>query len=198
MEIVKKYKTISILVFLIIVFGILSVFVKVFDIGGIKTNPEVQVKISVTVTPTPAPVDPFIHAESFNIPSSYMGYSVTKVSNGGLGKSALKYGSRSADLSGTEWVIKKSSVLEIEYTQIKSVIDSTIQGQLVNKGWKKTLTVNGQKLAPNIPGSNNLASGYLQVSGGKLQEVILEGNRDTSGNVLFKLFLSNVTDLKNL
>jgi hypothetical protein len=198
MEIVKKYKTISILIGLIIIFGVLSFFVKVFDIGGIKTNPEVQVKITVTPTPTPVTSDPFIHPESINIPTSYMGYSITKVTNGDLSKSALKYGSRSVDLSGTEWVIKKSSVLEIEYTQTKSVIDSTIQGQLVNKGWKKTLTVNGQKLAPNIPSSNNLASGYLQVSGGKLQAVILEGNRDESGNVLFKLFLSNIIDLKAL
>jgi len=197
MEIVKKYKTISILVFLIIVFGILSVFVKVFDIGGIKTNPEVQVKISVTGTPTPAPADPFIHPESFNIPSSYMGYSVTKVSNGDLSKSALKYGNKIVDLSGTQWVIKKSNVSDVEYGQVKSLIDTYIQGQIVNKGWKKTLKVNGLEMTPNIPSSNNLASGYVQVSGGKFQAAILEDNGDKSGNVEFKLFLSNIANLKD-
>jgi hypothetical protein len=195
MEIIKKYKTISILVGLIVVFGILTVFVKVFDIGGIKVT--TPVKISVTSTPTPAP-DPFIHPESFNIPSSYMGYSVTKISNGDLGKLALKYGNKNVDLSGTEWTVKKSNVLDIEYNQIKSVIDSLIQGQIIKKGWKKTLMVNGQAMTPNIPSTNNLASGFVQVSGGKFQEAILEGNRDKSGNVEFKLFLSKIYNLKDL
>jgi hypothetical protein len=196
MEIVKKYKTISVLIFLIIVFGILSVFVKVFDIGGSKTNPQIQA--TAALSPTPAIADAFIHPESFNIPSSYMGYNIAKVPNGDLGKDALKYGTKSATLKGTEWDVKKSNVSDIEYNQIKSMIDSLILGQITNKGWKKTVTNNGQEMTPNISSSNDLASGFVQVSGGKFQTVIFEGNRDSSGNVLFKLFLSNVTDLKNL
>ncbi len=194
MQTVKRYKTISILVGLIVVFGILAVFVKVFDIGGVKTGPEVKISAS----PKPTTSDPFIHPESFNIPSSYMGYSVTKISNGDLGKSALKYGNKNVDLSGTEWTVKKSNVLDIEYNQIKSLIDSLIQGQLVKKGWKKTLKVNGQQITPNIPSSMNIASGFVQVSGGKFQEAILEGNKDKSGNVEFKLFLSKIYNLKDL
>jgi len=68
MQTIKQYKTISILVFLIIVFGILAVFVKVFKIGA-QTAPEIQVKNSTSLIPTQAPVaDPFIHPENFNIP----------------------------------------------------------------------------------------------------------------------------------
>ena len=196
MQTVKKYKTISILVGLIIVFGILAMFVKVFDIGAIKTSPEV--KISATPTSVPVALDPFIHPETLNIPSSYMGYAVTKLNQGDLGKNVLKYGTRSASLGGMEWVIKKSKVTDIEYHQIKSLIDAYIQGQIVNKGWKKTLKVNGQELSPIVPTLNDLEMGYVVVSNGKFQEAILEGNRDKLGNVQFKLFLSNISLLKSL
>jgi hypothetical protein len=194
MQVIRQYKTISILLFLLVVFGILTVFVKVFDIGGIKNNTDVK----ISATPTPTILDPFIHPKDFNIPSSYMGYSVTKLVQADLGKAALQYGSKSADLTGTELVIKKSKVSDIEYGQMKNLLDSYIQGQLVNKGWKKTFEVNGQKITPNIAGVNDLASGFVQISGGKLQEVILEGNRDASGSVQLKLFLSSIYDLKSL
>jgi len=194
METAKKYKTISILVGLIIVFGILTVFVKVFDIGGVKAT----TLIKVALTPTPTVSDPFIHPESLNIPSSYIGYSITKSSQAELGMSALKYGNRNIDLTGFEWTIKKSKVSDVEYTQIKSLIDATIQGQLVNKGWKKTLKFNGQELTPSFLNLNNLGSGYVVASGGKFQEVIFEGNRDSSDNIVLKLFLSKIYNLKNL
>lgn len=193
MQLVKQYKTISILIGLIIVFAILTVFVKVFDIGGVKTSPN----INIFSTPTPV-LDPFIHPESLNVPSSYMGYVVTKSTQGALGKSALKYGKKYVDLTGTQWDIKKSKVSDVEYGQVKSLIDAYIQGQIVNKGWKKTLKINGLEMVPNIPASMSLASGYIQVSTGKFQEAILEGNRDASGNVEFKLFLSNISNLKDL
>jgi hypothetical protein len=197
-QLVRQYKTISILVGLIIIFGILAVFIKVFNIGAVKTSPEVQIKSSITPTPTPISfIDPFIHPESFNIPASSMGYAITKVSNGNLGKSVLKYGSKNVDLTGTEWVVKKSGVLDIEYNQIKSMIDSLVQGQVVSRGWKKTMKVNGLEMAPNVPSSNNLDLGYVQVSGGKVQAAILEGN-NKSGNVEFKLFLSKIYNLKDL
>ena len=195
METVKKYKTISILVGLIIIFGFLAVFVKVFDIGGIKTSPET--KISVSPMPTPN-LDPFIHPENLNIPLSYGGYSITKTTQEDLGKSALKYGNKNIDLSGTEWIVKKSNVSDIEYTQIKSLIDAYIQGQIVNKGWKKNAVVNGQGMMPKIPSTNDLDLGYVVVSAGKFQIAILEGNKDKSGTVQFKLFLSNIANLKDL
>ena len=195
METVKKYKTISILVGLIIIFGFLAVFVKVFDIGGIKTSPETKIAVS----PTPTPVtDPFIHPESLNISASYMGYSVTKVIQQDLGKAALKYGNKDVDLNGTEWVIKKSKVSDVEYSQIKSLINAYVQGQIVNKGWKKNVVVNGQEMMPNIPSANDLDLGYVVVSGGKCQIAILEGSKDKSGTVQFKLFLSNIANLNDL
>lgn len=193
METIKRYKTISILVGLIVVFGILTVFVKVFDIGGVKTNSNLK----ISATPTPVS-DPFIHPESFNIPSSYMGYIVTKSTQGDLGKSALKYGIRNVDLTGTRWSIKKNKVSDVEYTQIKSLIDATVQGQLVNKGWKKTLKVNGQELTPIFSSSNSLASGYVVISGEKFQELVVEGGKDSSGNFQLKLFLSKIYNLKDL
>jgi len=182
MQIIKKYKTISILVGLIIIFAVLTVFIKVFDIGGIQNKTDVK----LSATPTSAIVDPFIHPKDFNIPSSYMGYSVAKLAQADLSKSALQYGSKSADLMGTELAIRKSKVSDIEYGQMKNLLDSYIQGQLVNKGWKDTFEVNGQKVIPNIMGTNDLSSGFVQVSGGKLQEVILEGNKDATGSVELK------------
>jgi hypothetical protein len=200
METIKKYKTISMLIFLIIVFGILAVFVKLMDIGGIKTASNVQSSISVTPTPIQ---DPFIHPETFNIPSSYMGYVVAKMAQADLGKAILKYGNKAVDLAGSEWVISKSKVSDFEYGQIKPYLNSYVQQQLGNKGWAPTASVSAsgtqsaQLLSPNLP-KGDLSQGYIQVEGGKVQEVVLSGGKDSLGNVEFKLFLSNIYNTKDL
>jgi hypothetical protein len=193
MEIIKRYKTISILVALIIVFGTLAIFVKVFDVSRAKTNSEI--KVSVTPIPTP---EPFIHPESINIPSSYMGYAVTKTAQGDLSKSALIYGRRYVDLSGVEWIIKKNKVSDIEYSQIKPVLDSYVQGQLGKQGWASSATVNGQTITPNLPKMVDLSEGFIKVYKGQIQELILVGSKDTLGNVQLKLFVSKIYNLKDL
>ena len=180
---------------LIVVFGVLAVVVKVFDIGGTKTGSDIQITASVTPTPV---LDPFIHPESFNIPSSYMGYVVTKVAQADLGKAALEYGKKTIDMAGSEWVIKKSKVSDIEYSQVKPLLDSYIQGQLVKKGWTSKASVNGQKLFPNLPENANISEGYIKVSDSKVQELMLSVNRDVAGNAEIKLFLSTVYNLKDL
>jgi len=198
MEIIRKYKTISILVGLIIVFGILTILIKGFNIGGVKTSPEIK----ISTVPTPIP-EPFIYPENINIPSSYMGYAVTKSLEGDLGKAALKYGKNTVDLAGSEWIIKKSKVSEIEYSQIKPLLNSSVLGQLGKQGWAATAVVNAsgtqsaQMLTPNLPKAG-ISEGYVKVYGGEMQEVILSGSRDSLGNVQFKFFVSKITALKDL
>jgi hypothetical protein len=195
MNLIKQYKTISILVVLIIIFGALAVFVKVFDIGGIKNVSS----ITVVLTPTPTPAsDPFIRPESLNIPSSYMGYLITKTTQTGLGDYVIKYGTKSVTLKGTEWVISKSNVSTVEYGQVKNLVQGYIQGQLVNKGWGSKVKVNGQTLTPNVLGIGDLNAGYVKVSNGKFQEAILEGGRSSNNVVNIKLFLSSIYDFNSL
>jgi hypothetical protein len=195
MNLIKQYKTIWILVALIIVFGIIAVFAKVLDTGRVQPSP--KVKVGILLTPTSIP-DPFIHPEDFKITSSYMGYAVVKVVNPDLGKAVLKYGSKNVDLDGSEWTIKKSGVSDFEYSQVKPYINNAIQGQLVKQGWLGKATVNGQVLIPNLSKVFDLNQGYVETYNGKVQVAILEGGKDNLGNVNFKLFLSNIYDLTNL
>jgi hypothetical protein len=131
-----------------------------------------------------------------------MGYVVTKTTQADLGKSALKYGKRSVDLSGSEWIIKKSKVSDIEYSQIKPLLNSYVQGQLGKQGWATTASVSAQGtqsaqlLMPNLP-KGDLSEGYIKVYGGQIQEVMFMGNKDSLGNVQLKLFVSQVYDLKD-
>ncbi len=195
MNLIKQYKIIWILVSLIIVFGIIAVFAKVLDAGRVQPSP--KVKIGILLTPTSIP-DPFIHPEDFKITSSYMGYAVVKVVNPDLGKAVLKYGSKNVDLDGSEWTIKKSGVSDFEYSQVKPYINNAIQGQLVKQGWLGKASVNGQALIPNLSKAFDLSQGYIEAYNGKVQVAILEGGKDNLGNVNFKLFLSNIYDLRNL
>lgn len=178
----------------------MAIDAKVFnvkDIGGIKVAPEDQA-VGVTTTPTPIP-DPFIHPEAFNIPSSYMGYAVTKIAKSDLGKAILKNGGKNVDLAGFEWDIKKSNVSDIEYSQIKPIMNGFIQGQLVQKGWVSgSTTVGAQTFSVNLSKSASLSEGYLNVVDGKVQVAIIEGNKNSAGNVGIKLFLSNVSEINSL
>ena len=195
MKLVKQYKTIWILIALIIVFGIIAVFAKVLDAGRVQPIP--KVKVGVLLTPTPIP-NPFINPESFKIPSSYMGYTVTKVTNPDLGKAILKYGNKNVDLDGSEWTIKKSGVSDFEYSQVKPYINNAIQSQFVKQGWVSKATVGGQALTPNLSKTFDLSQGYVAAYNGKVQVVVLQGGKDNLGNVQFKLFLSNIYNLKDL
>lgn len=198
MEIIKTFKTISILVALIVLFSIISVFVKIFNPKSLFPDSAVQVNTSAISTPTPAPSDPFVHPESFSVPSSYMGYAVTKVSQADLSKSALSYGNKTVDLGGTEWVITKNSVSDFEYAEAKSLISSNVQKQFVEKGWQKTAVVNGQALSPNLPSTGDINLGFIEVSNGKFQEALLEGGKSPTGAVEIKLFLSNIANVSAL
>jgi hypothetical protein len=167
-----------------------------FNPQSLISSSVVQTQASITPSPTPIP-DPFIHAETFNIPSSYMGYVVSKVATPDLGRAILKYGSKNINLEGSEWTIKKSGVSDFEYSQVKPYINNAVQGQLVKQGWTAKATVDGKTLSPNLFNSD-LNQGYTEVYNGKVQVVILEGGKDASGNVEFKLFLSNIYDLATL
>ena len=196
MSLIKQYRTIVLLIPLIVLLLIISVFVKMFNPQSLISSSVVQTQASITPSPTPIP-DPFIHAETFNIPSSYMGYVVSKVATPDLGRAILKYGSKNINLEGSEWTIKKSGVSDFEYSQVKPYINNAIQGQLVKKGWISKATVNGLELVPNLSKSD-LSQGYIEAYNGKVQVTVLEGGKDTLGNVEFKLFLSkiyNITDL---
>jgi hypothetical protein len=195
MGIIRKYKTISILIVLIMIFGILAIFTKIADLRQAKTGPEIQTTVTSIPTPTP---DLFIHPESFNIPSSYMGYVVTKTTNGELGKGVLEYGTRSADLTGTEWEVKKNNVIGFEYDQVKPFIASKINSEIDKREWKTMESVNGKQLSVNVPPSGDLNNGYIKVSDGKVQLAFIAGGRDNSGSVNIKIFLSNVYSLKDL
>ena len=196
MNLIKQYKTISVLVLLIIALSILSVFVKMFNPQSLVSDSVVRAQPSISPSPTPIQ-DPFVHPESFNIPSSYMGYVVSKVAVPDLGKAILKYGDKNVDLLGSEWIIKKNGVSDFEYSQVKPYINNAVQGQLVKQGWTAKATVDGKTLSPNLFNSD-LNQGYTEVYNGKVQVVILEGGKDASGNVEFKLFLSNIYDLATL
>ena len=196
MNLIKQYKTISLLILLIVALSILSMFVKMFNPQSLISNSTVQTQSSISPSPTPIP-DPFIHPESFNIPSSYMGYVVSKVANPDLGKAILKYGDKNVDLLGSEWIIKKNGVSDFEYSQVKPYINNAVQGQLVKQGWTAKTAVDGKTLSPNLSNSD-LNQGYVEVYNGKVQVAILEGGKDASGNVEFKLFLSKVYGLGDL
>ena len=196
MNLIKQYKTIFILVVLIVALSILSLFVKMFNPQSLIQSPQVQLQPSVSPNTTPI-LDPFIHPESFNIPSSYLGYVVTKVANPDLGKAILKDGSRNVDLVGSEWIINKGGVSELEYLSVKPYINNFVQEQVVNKGWLTKTSVNGQELLPNLFKSD-LSQGYIEVQNGKVQLAIIEGGKDAFGNVQFKLFLSNIYNLSDL
>jgi hypothetical protein len=195
-EIIKQYRTISLLIGLIIFLSILSVFVKMFNPQSLMSNSVIQVQSSVFPTPTPIP-DPFIHPESFSIPSSYMGYVVSKVAAPDLGKAILKYGSKNINLEGSEWIIKKSGVSDFEYLSVKPYINNFVQAQVVKKGWLAKTSVGGQELVPNLSKSD-LSQGYVEVYNGKVQVAVLQGGKDGSGNVQSKLFLSNIYNLTDL
>src|ERR1035437_8020446 len=161
MNLIRQYQTISLLILLIISLSILSVLVKMFNLQSLISSSVVQTQASITPSPTPIP-DPFIHAETFNIPPSYMGYVVSKVATPDLGRATLKYGSKNINLEGSEWTIKKSGVSDFEYSQVKPYINNAIQGQLVKKGWISKAIVNGLELVPNLSKSD-LSQGYVVV-----------------------------------
>jgi hypothetical protein len=196
MEIFKQYKTISLLVLLMAVLSILSVFVKMFDPQSLIPTSTFQTQSLTASTPTPIP-DPFIHPETFNIQSSYMGYVVTKVANPDLGRAIMRYGVMNVDLIGSEWTIKKNGVSDFEYLTVKPYINNFVQQQVISKGWLAKTSVNGQELVPNLSKSD-LSQGYIEVSDGKVQVAILQGGKDASGNAQFKLFLSDIYDLSTL
>jgi hypothetical protein len=198
MNLIKQFKTISLLIVLIVFLSILSVFVKTFDARGLLTKSSIQEAIILTPTPTPTPMNPFINPESFSIPSSYMGYVVTKVAVPDLGKAVLRVGSKNVNLDGSEWAIKKSGVSDFEYSQVKPYLNSNIQSQLVKQGWVSNVVVDGQALNLNLLKVGDLNQGYLKNYNGKVQAAILEGGKDNLGNVSIKLFLSNVYDLSTL
>lgn len=196
MKLIKQYRTISLLVLLIIALSILSVFVKMFNPQSLVSDSVVKAQPSISPSPTPIQ-DPFVHPESFNIPSSYMGYVVSKVAVPDLGKAILKYGDKNVDLLGSEWIIKKNGVSDFEYISVKPYINNFVQDQVVKKGWLVKTSVGGQELVPNLS-KFDLSQGYVVVSNGKVQVAVLQGGKDNLGNVEFKLLLSNIYDLATL
>jgi hypothetical protein len=196
MSLIKQYRTIVLLITLIVLLLIISVFVKRFNPQSLISSSVVQTQPSVSPSPTPTP-DPFIHPENFNIPSSYMGYIVSKVATPDLGRAILKYGSKNINLEGSEWTIKKNGVSDFEYLSVKPYINNFVQDQVVKKGWLAKTSVGGQELVPNLSKSD-LSQGYVEVHNGKVQVVVLQGGKDASGNVQFKLFLSNIYNIINL
>jgi hypothetical protein len=122
---------------------------------------------------------------------------VSKVAVSDLGKALLKYGDRNINLSGSEWIIKKSGVSDFEYLSVKPYINNFVQDQVVKKGWLAKTSVGGQELIPNLSKSD-LSQGYVEVYNGKVQVAVLQGGKDNLGNVEFKLFLSNIYDLATL
>ncbi len=167
-----------------------------FNPQSLISSSVVKTQVSITPSLTPIP-DPFIHAESFSIPSSYMGYVVSKVATADLGRAILKYGSKNIDLEGSEWVIKKNGVSDFEYLSVKPYINNFVQEQVVKKGWLTKTSVGGQELIPNLSKSD-LSQGYVEVYNGKVQVAVLQGGKDNLGNVNLKLFLSNIYDLATL
>ena len=184
------------LIALIVLLLIISVFVKMFNPQSLISSSAVQTQAPITPSPTPIP-DPFIHAETFNIPSSYMGYVVSKVVAPDLGRAILKYGNKNIDLEGSEWVIKKSGVSDFEYLSVKPYINNFVQEQVVKKGWLTKTSVGGQELIPNLS-KFDLSQGYIEVYNGKVQVAVLQGGKNASGNIQFKLFLSNIYNIIDL
>src|ERR1035437_3001554 len=160
MNLIRQYQTISLLILLIISLSILSVLVKMFNPQSLISSSVVQTQASITPSPTPIP-DPLIHAETFNIPPSYMGYVVSKVATPDLGRAILKYGSKNINLEGSEWTIKKNGVSDFEYSQVKPYINNFVQDQVVKKGWLTKTSVGGQELIPNVSKSD-LSQGYVE------------------------------------
>ena len=195
MEIIRKYKIQFLLIVLIILVLILGLTIKnlgnfyVLNNGG---------EALLTLTPKP---DPFLHAESLNLPSSYMGYTFTKLASesGALGKNALYLGNKGYNLEGTEWVVKKNNVSDAEAAQFGKDFTSFAEVQLSRLGWVKEGEHKGAKVAPVAAnGPTGSVWGYLKTDNGKIQVMILKSDKGKPTcpcNIEFRVFLSNVENL---
>lgn len=194
MEKIKKYKTISILIILIIFTALFGLYIK--SLGSLsKQNPQ-----SPSVTPTKAP-DAFLHAESLNLPSSYMEYTFTKLASKSatLGKEGVLYSNKSFDLTGTEWLVKKDNVSEEEFQKFKKDFKTFAEFQLFKLSWSEKSQYNKKELKPRV-GKSILSDewGYIKVSDGKYQVLLLKSEKSRATcpcNIQFRVFLSNTEDL---
>ncbi|MEK7160142.1 MAG: hypothetical protein AAB702_01540 [Patescibacteria group bacterium] len=199
MEVIKKYKTISILTFLIILTAVFGIFYKQTNLFE---NKEIS-KTTANLIPTPTP-DPFLYVDKLNLPSSYMGYTFTKLASGSatLGKGGVLYSDKSFDLTGTEWIVKKDNVSEEEFQKFKKDFKTFAEIQLFKLDWKTKAEVNGKELTPAV--KNTFLSntwGYIKVSEGKYQALLLKSQKNKTNcpcNIEFRVFLSNIDELDNL
>lgn len=197
METIKKYKLILVLITLIIVIGVFGYYIK--GLMNFSTeNPNFFQHLSITPTPTP---DSFIHAEKLNLPSSYMGYTFTKVTQGKnvLGKLALYYNNNGIDLKGAEWVVEKNNLSDKEYMASIKDFETLINTQLQKFGWVTEITVDGHKFAVlSAGGSTGNVYGYLKIIDRKVQVVLLQIKKDKIQcpcSLEFRIFISNVSEL---
>ena len=165
-------------------------------------NNKNQKPLSV-LTPTPKP-DPFLHAEKLNLPSSYMGYTFTKLASKSatLGKNAVSYLGKQLNITGTEWLVKKDEVPESEFTKFKKDFKTFAELQLFKQDWKTKEEVNGKELKPRV-GKSILSDewGYIKVSDGKYQVLLLKSEKNKTVcpcNIEFRVFLSNVGNIDSL
>lgn len=198
MKVIKKYKTISILTFLIIVIVTLGVLYKKIDFE----NKE-DLKTTVKLTPT-TPPDPFLYADKLNIPSSYMGYTFIKLSSESavLGSKAVMYSNKLIDLEGDEWLVKKNEVSENEFTKFKEDFKTFAESQLFKLGWETKEYVGGKELMPVIKNSAlSNTWGFVKVYKREYQVLLLRAEKDKSTcpcNVQFRVFLSGIGKLDSL
>lgn len=196
---IKQYKTITILIALSVVLMVVGTYIKTFKSPENNKN---QKSLSV-LTPTPTP-DPFLHAESFNLPPSYMGYTFSKLTpdKNTLGKTALYYDNKPIGLEGTEWVVTKNNLSDKEYASSIKDFETFTNIQLQKLDWVTEKTIDGHKfsvLSASDPTSN--VSGYLKIMNGKIQVILLQTQRDKLQcpcNLEFRIFLSNVYNLQDL
>lgn len=204
MEIIKKYKTISILITLVIVIGVFGFYIKGFRSSS-KQN--YQHKLSITSTKAP---DAFLHAESFNLPSSFMGFSVSKIeSDSSIETNALYYDYNSIPLSLSAWIARREDVGGEEYRKLSDLVRKFLDSEFINKSWSPEIIVYGKPLQPlTADGPGGRIWGYIKKENNKFQVVLIQEmnssqkgqpvsnpTQDCPCNLEFRVFLSNIEDL---
>lgn len=153
----------------------------------------------------------FIDPNNLNIPSSFMGFSLTKISseNVVLGKPAFYYSNKAknifaegVDLKGEEWLAEKYGVSDAEFSSYVTSISKLFNDKFNNLEWDSEQTINGYRIQPISAGSGEgSVNGYLKINTGKIQVVLLGYRKDTPTcpcKLQFRIFVSKVSELSTL
>ncbi len=152
----------------------------------------------------------FINPNKLNIPSGFMGFSVSKAeSDSSIETSALYYDYDYIPLSLSAWALRRENIGGEEYSRLSDLVGKFLDSEFTNKGWSPEIIVYGKSLQPlTADGPGGRIWGYIKKEDNRFQVVLIQEintsqkgqpvsnpTQDCPCNIEFRVFLSDVEDL---